>query len=736
MSTDGFFTRDELFSGLPARRASTLLFLIESRTALLASKSRQAMQRFLTQEAVKERDLAYLDAFSAGRNPPIRPSIQDLERFAPQWSSLVPDNPQIRSAVAHNFGNKYKFTQKSVPGIRSALGLDTLAVGQIYLQTYKQPIGSIYAEQIGLLDQLRWSWTSLSLWLEELNPFWTAFSLTLTETVGAGILALPIVIASIGLLAGVILLILVGLVNVFTVAAMAESASRSANIRYGSAYLGRMVSDYLGSIGSFVLSVSMAVLLSIALFAYYFGFSTTLADITHLPAIGWAVFLFLIGLYFIRSKSFNATIASALAVGAINLVLILILSFLAFAHVNAANYRYKDILLLFGPSSNLSGIGLVFGVIMVAYFGHTSVGNCARVVLRRDPTGRSRIWGCITGQLAAIAIYSIWILGINGTIAPQQLINQAGTVLSPLAVILGPVVTVLGSLYVVLAIGMGSIHYSLGLSNLVRERLPHKSYWVYASPIFVVFFTSEWFLYTGNGSFTKPLGYAGVMVVSLLAGIFPVLLLVSSRQKGEIMPGMSLKGPVISVIAVGIYLIFLTSLMIHGLAIWRNTLQGDITLILGISILLMTILLIWRGAFSPRIVFQLHSTPGKTDRLYFSIAEAGIPNLASVQLRYPDDVQCFESQSGEIERISFLESVTFQIPANKARDLKVWAYQNGGENLRMGMPAQLELHLMDKKEQFDLDKSEGQVMTTHKGNAVEIVVNSIGAEGRGTNDSL
>jgi len=97
------FSREEVLAGLPARRASLLLFLIESRTAHLVALSRRAMERFLTEEAAQERDLALLEAFSRGQEIPARrrPTIQNLERFAAKWADLVPDNPRIQAALAH-----------------------------------------------------------------------------------------------------------------------------------------------------------------------------------------------------------------------------------------------------------------------------------------------------------------------------------------------------------------------------------------------------------------------------------------------------------------------------------------------------------------------------------------------------------------------------------------------------------------------------------------------------------
>ncbi len=89
------FTREEVMAGLPARRASTLLFLIESHTAHLTAQSRQAMERLLTAGAAEERDLAFFEAFALGRDPPLRPTIQHLERYAPRWAPLAPENPKV-----------------------------------------------------------------------------------------------------------------------------------------------------------------------------------------------------------------------------------------------------------------------------------------------------------------------------------------------------------------------------------------------------------------------------------------------------------------------------------------------------------------------------------------------------------------------------------------------------------------------------------------------------------------
>jgi amino acid permease len=469
------FTRSEALAGLPARRAQAALFLIESRTAHLVARARQDWEPFLGETTAAERDLAFMEAFASGKAPPLRPTIQDLEQYAAAWRDLAPDTPRARAALAHLLGQKYQFTAAATPGLTAALGLDEPAVGQAYEKLYGEPLATIYAAQPGLAERLRWAWAGLGRWLEHLPPFWTVFALTLTETVGAGILALPIALAGVGPLPGVVILVLLGLVNMLTIAAEAEAVGRSGAIRYGNAFLGRMVGDYLGRAGAQILSAGCASLVAIVLLAYYVGFAATLADAIGLPPGIWAAGLFLVVLFFLRRETLNATVTSALVVGAVNLTMLLFISLLAFSRLRPENLLYMNVPLLNGRPFDVGILGLIFGIVLGAYFGHLSVGNCARLVLRRDASARSLIRGAVAAQTVVLFLYCVWVLAVNSAVAPEILARQTGTALTPLATVVGPAARILGALYVILGVAMASVHYGLALFNLVRERLPRQS---------------------------------------------------------------------------------------------------------------------------------------------------------------------------------------------------------------------------------------------------------------------
>jgi hypothetical protein len=93
-------------------------------------------------------------------------------------------------------------------------------------------------------------------------------------------------------------------------------------------------------------------------------------------------------------------------------------------------------------------------------------------VLSRDPSSRSLIRGTAAAQATSIFVYCLFVLAINGAVAPEVLAGELGTALDPLAAEVGAIIYVLGTVFVLLGMGMGSIHVSLALFNLTREWLP------------------------------------------------------------------------------------------------------------------------------------------------------------------------------------------------------------------------------------------------------------------------
>ncbi len=715
MTTKRHLSREELLGGvgLPARQASVLLFNIESRTAQLVNQSRQAMAPFLAEAAIEARNKDFLEAIAQGGNLPVQPSIQDLERFAPQWADLVVDSLAVRAAVAGRMAQKYTFTKAATPRLSAVLGLDQQPVQQAYQQLFNKPLESIYAPQVAPLEGVRWTWSRLAGWLESRPPFWTAFALVLTETVGAGILALPIALAGVGPLAGIVLLLILGLVNVVTIAATAEAVARHGPVRYGHAYFGRLVGDYLGISGSVIFTIALVILNALNVLVYYIGLGLTLSDATGLPATLWAAIVFVIGLYFLSRKTLSSTVASALLIGATNIVLILVLSGLALTHLQLANLAYINLPFLNGQPFDAKLLETIFGVVLLAYFGHTSTGNCAQVVLRRDGSARSLIWGCVAATLAAMVLYCLWLVAVTGAVSPQVLAGETGTALAPLAAQLGTSVHIFGAVFAVLSMGMGVIHTSLGLRYLVQERLPASlnRWWKFAlslSPVVLIFFITEALLWSGRESFTKPLSFSGTITATVVAGIFPVLMLVASRRKGDRVPGLVLRVLGHPVLVGVLYLLFLGSFILHGVFIWQRPLERVVVLLVALIIVGATIHMMWRGRFRPRLVLELLMDKSEGNQASFAVTANGRALQADVKLGYRFEEKVLGT-SGVIPNFEGLERVTLRLPKT-CKELKVWVHRVTPEGFSESLPARVQVKNAAANQEFELGQSDHVVL--------------------------
>jgi hypothetical protein len=590
-------TREELLGGLVGRRVGTTLYAIESRTAYLALKARHATTPAISADVAEEEEHAFLSALAAGRDLPVAPRIQELEQFAPQWAHLVPPSPTIRAELAQRFGEKHRFRASDVPRLRAAMGLDD-AVRDAYRGRYGTDLDTIYTDVLPWRDRLRWARSRLARRLEELPPFWTSFGLTLTETVGGGLLALP----------GLVLIVVLGLVNVLTIAAVAEAFARTGDVRWKGAFFGRVVTEYLGRPGRLVLTVTLAAFSIVVLSAYVIGFSATLADATGLIAPIWAAVLFAVVLGFIRRQRLDATVASSLVVGMVNIGMIIALAAIALAHADSANLGHAAVPFVGGEPFDSDVVELTLGVVLAAFFGHTSIGNCARVIVRRDSSGRSLITGAVAAMTVAIVLYVLWEVAVGSAVPADQLASEKGTALTPLAGVAGPAVLVLGGIFVLLAMGMASVHVSLGLYNQISERLHANTRLASVgglSGVAAVFVVVEVLLITEVGTFAGPIALTGALAVPLLAGIFPVLLLAASRRRGDFVPAGTWPWLSRPIVLGALYLLSLGTVLAYGLVIWQTPVERLLALGVAAAAVAMTALVLRSDMLAPMVTVEL-----------------------------------------------------------------------------------------------------------------------------------
>lgn len=922
-----------LGGGAPTRRAGTLLFLIQARTARLVDRSRRRLERVLTDEAAQERALAFVEAFALARDATVEVTVHDLERQAQHWASLVPRNPRLQAALARRLAEKYRFTAAVAPGIVRALGLDDPAVGDAYRALYGEEIGSLDAVSLTLRERLRWTWTRLAKRLENLPPFWSAYALTLTETVGASILALPIALATLGPLAGVAILAILGLVNILTVWMMSEAVVRTGPMRYGNAFLGRLVDSCLGGRVALPVSLLLAVLAFIGIPTYSIGVGRTLEGVTSVPAAVWVSLLFAISVWIVRRGSLDATVAIALAIGAVNLVLILGLSGLALAHVDATNLLHSEVPFVDGRPFDASVVAVVFGVVLMAFFGHLSAVTCSSLVLERDPSGRSLIGGCVAAQVTALALYCLFVVVTIGAVGASGLQGLDGTVVDPLADVAGASAAILGSAFVILALGLGPIIDSLTLFWLTQERLPstarrvivlprrrgrllfrgrglrggiaylgdslfavdlerqgrleqfevegrgavdalpsedaarhrltlnvleaddlrarvavtstlrlgyegeldvpgldlaevlslsadeaavvaavarlgeadaatvaedlgrgeretiatmerlvahgvvrerrtptarlfsarmarrrgsRSAVWealadesrdgrqvepqaadwqprrlgrrgraaLCLAPTVAAFAVAEWLALTGIGSFAGLLSLLGVIVVSLLAGLLPVLLIASSRRNGEYVPGWSSRVIGRPVVLGAIYALFVGALFAHGLVIWSNPFERACALAAGVAMLTVPVLLAGSGRFRHRQTIEVRDDQRAGDAGIALLSPEGRRPLAGVGLEYVDGREQ-EAASGEIASFDSLRRAVVTLQGSESEDredVKIWAHRVTPEGESEALTATAVFRSDRLFDPVDLSLSRGEAVFPLAGSEVEVEI--------------
>ena len=709
------FSRDELLGGLPARRASTLLFAIESRTAQQVARSRSAMATYLTDRTAADQERAFLDALSGGRTLPLRPTIQDIERYAPDWAALVPDGPDQRAAILARLTATYRLPADRTPRIAAALGLGDPTVAAAYEHAHGTPIAAAFAAQTTWRERLRWIRSSAADRLEHLPPTTTAFALTLAGTVGAGILALPIAFGAVGPLVGIAILVVFGLVNLLTVAALVEAVTRSGSMRHGHSYFGRLVDEYLGRTGGLVLSPTLAVLDLVGLTALLIGFGTTLGSATGISAAVFVAILAAVILVVVRRDGIPASVASAMVVGAVNVTLILVIAVLALTHLDPANLAVPAGL-GFADVGALGG--LIFGVVLAAYFGHTSAGSAAKVVLRRDPSGRSLLRGSALAMLSLIALYSLVVLAIGGAVPADRLVGFEGTALTPLAAVVGPSVDVLGSIYVVVAMGVGAIYLSLSLAHLIEERLPARDgagrgwlarvaaaedrrFVLRALPVFVVLPVVEWMLLTGRASFSDPISILGALAIPLLAGAFPILLLAAARRRGEYLPA-AIIGPLgWPVVIVGLFALFLVGPIVQGVAVFTEPLTRIASVLVAAVMVVVALVAVRGGSFRSRAVVELRREAHAADRGLFRIVAAGRAATVPVRLVLAGETRDLVGSSGELARFGDLRSATFDLSDVPTDDVEVWVHEVTGQGASLPIRATVVAEGSDPATTFD-----------------------------------
>lgn len=700
MTTKKLISRTEVLGGMAGRttkQAHALVALLETRTAHM-EQTAQAGSVALTLAAVQTPLHHFLEALAEGRRTKATVTIQAIERFAPHWAPLVPANPEIRAAVAHLLGQRYAFTATTTTGLTAALGLDTAAVQAAHQRLYQQPLAQIYAPQIAPLARFQWGWTHFSRRLESLPSFWLAFLLTMPGA--AGLLALPIALAQVGTLWGLLLVLSFGLINLLTALALAETVVRSGTARFGLGFLGQLAHEYLGKEASLLLTVVLAANNFLVLIIFFLGVAGTLGGGTPMATVLWLLPFAAVVIYVLSRRSLNTTIAVTLLIVLANLLILLLIPLLALPYFRLTNLLGGAGAAAFTPAA----LGSTVGVLASTFLSHFVVATYGPVVLPREPSGRAWMLGSASAILSYILIACLWLLVINGVLAPTTLSQSTSAVVIPLAAVVGPAVQLLGSLLVILSVGLTALQVALGLYYLVEERLPARGtasvigrlgeparFVLAISPILVALAVTIWLALSGMGSFTTLLGIVSVFTLPLVTGILPLLLLLATRRKGDFVPGFVLSWLGHPAVIGLLYLFSLATILIHGLYIW-DAWPLRMAAFVGTLVLVIATVRIWRqGLLAGRTVLLVCHDERLHGSSYVQATSNGQPLPVTIELAYRHQPQQLHTDRAALANVAALRSFSMHLPATTATQLKLWLYRLAPTGQLAGLSAHLVL---------------------------------------------
>jgi hypothetical protein len=233
--------------------------------------------------------------------------------------------------------------------------------------------------------------------------------------------------------------------------------------------------------------------------------------------------------------------------------------------------------------------------------------------------------------------------------------------------------------------------------------------WISLAPIVAVFAVTEWLLVIGKSSFAGPIDFIGVIAVSIMAGIYPILLLVASRRKGEYVPGLVFRILGYPPVAVAIYLLFLTNLIAHALVIWENPLERVFAWVVAALIVAVTVVVIRRGSFRRRTVVELRAEPAESGGAILSVVASGAPLTADLVLEYASGKRSHHSAAETIPYLDELRSALVELPVHEAAELEIWAHRITEAGDSEPIAGQVQVHQGEEVRQYDLQLSGGRV---------------------------
>lgn len=432
----------------------------------------------------------------------------------------------------------------------------------------------------------------------KLPPFWLSFAFMALVSLPMSFVAFPITAAPLGVLPSIGVIALVTLVMCTSISAIAEAIvllppdSRPKNLH-------DLVVVYLGKWAGSVTALAIGVIFFVVLVACNISIVETLYALTGLSKLFWLGILGLVTLLVISFGSIAHSLSLIAGGIAMLLMIAIIAALIPFVDVERILYLQLPFTDNRGLAPNIwSGF---LGVMILSFIGPLLLVPSATYVLPRNPKANLFIKGSLWGIIFQALLMGLWIIAVDLTVLPGELIGLHGTVLIELGKITDPFIKILGTILVLILPGLAAIRSAAQLgvqinlllipSTQVQDKNPDLfvRYIVPAIPTLGALILVAILIDANKANVSAFLSIGGILGSTIATGIVPMVLYkaVISKNLKPTIPLLSIFRNRLAIVFNLIF--FIVVLLLYGLVIWDSIViqvLACVIAIVGISQLL------------------------------------------------------------------------------------------------------------------------------------------------------
>lgn len=336
-----------------------------------------------------------------------------------------------------------------------------------------------------------------------------AIAMIVAGTIGAGVLGIPYAIAKVGMLTGLIYIVTIGLLMIGLNLLIGEVAVRT----QGDFQFAGLSKKYLGSWGQWLMTLVMYTATLGILTVYIIGAGQSLAALFGGLPFWWSLGFFVVGTWIIYLGIGGIKIVDfVLGLGV--LLVISVISFLSFPHIELTNFNY----------TNFANLLFPYGVLLFAFNGSTAVLEAHHIMKKRDHDFKKAIVIAGIILIIAYALFAMATLGVTGT-------NTTEIATIGLGQKIGGLVLILGNVFAVIAMFIGFLMRGLAL----QSSLTWDYHWPKASAICITLGIPLLLFLLGLRQFILMLDVVGGIFISTEI-LLTILIYRQSKNNGDLHP--------------------------------------------------------------------------------------------------------------------------------------------------------------------------------------------------------